>query len=624
MLAARTKSTLSWLLVDALLLAGAVSFAYQLAFDFAPRDVYIAQFQRVLIPIVAVQILLLWATGLYRRMIRYAGSTEIILIAGALTGSLLIGLLYFYWKRTMGHTESNGDFSPWQWPIPRSVLGINWLAAICLTGGARLLRRGLLLRPRGTPKGARRVLIVGTNAVAVFAARMLRQTQDARAVAFLDESGVNQGRTILGLPVVGSLPDLEAAIRGFQIGDVLIALPESGPETITRVVEKCRQNQIPVRVLPNEGELVAGRRTLGSLREVDVNEVLGREPADLKLDESMNYLRGETVLITGAGGSIGSELCRQISVLEPARLLMLGRGENSLFDLSQNLPCGGRAKPLLITNICDEAKMRHVFSKYRPTIVFHAAAHKHVHLMEAAPEEAVKNNILGTHLMTRLADEFGVKRFVLISTDKAVRPTSVMGASKRIAEQVVMARAANSQTRFVAVRFGNVLGSRGSVVPIFRRQIERGGPVTVTDAKAERYFMTVEEATALVLRAGAVGESGQLCVLDMGEPVLIEDMARNLITLAGLEPGKDIEIEHVGLRPGEKLKEEYLSAQEGLTKTSIGKIFVARLDKPDFDSLEADIELLRAAAETVNLDAIFGVLKRRIPDYTQASRDDQV
>jgi FlaA1/EpsC-like NDP-sugar epimerase len=622
----RRTRQIGLLLIDALILGAVLAVSYELIFDFEVPPRYMSQFRAVLLPIVALELLLLWAFGLYRRMMRYAGTGDIVLITGAMTITLLLGLLHFQLMRALGHVAGSADFPPWLWPIPRPVLAINWLAGIGAVGGLRLVRRLGQAWPAGGMAGANRALIVGATDVGDFAVRMLRRNPAVglRPVAILDESGALVGRTIQGLPIVGGLGDLGAVLSDWQIDEVLVALPSEQTAIINRVVEEVRRQGVAVRVLPGENELIAGRRTLGSLRQVDVAEVLGREPVDTHLEESMNYVRGETVLITGAGGSIGSELCRQIAALEPAKMLMVGRGENSLFELGLRLGPASENLRILVADIRDEPKMERLFTEHRPGVVFHAAAHKHVPLMESAPDEAVKNNILATDLLARLADAHGVKRFVLISSDKAVRPTSVMGASKRVAEQVVTDWARRSPVRFVAVRFGNVLGSRGSVVPLFRRQIEHGGPVTVTHPEAERYFMTVEEAVSLVLRAGAVGESGQLCVLDMGELVRIEDLARNLITLSGLEPGRDIEIRHTGLRPGEKIKEEYLSAQEGLQKTSVGKVLITRPDETSHEALRADIEALRQATEQGEIDEILRLLASRVPDYRRPKDPESI
>jgi FlaA1/EpsC-like NDP-sugar epimerase len=627
MLTLRTR-VIAWMVIDALILAGSLAVAYQLAFEFEPLPEYIRQFQAVLLPVIAVELALLLSFGLYRRMLRFAGLGELLIVASALTLALLAGLLYFLLQRSAGNTPADPGVPPWQWPIPRSVLGINWLLGMGAVGGVRLVRRLGQAWPTGRPSKARRALVIGATDVGDFAVRMLHRSPGVglRAVAFLDDSGAFEGRTIQGLPIAGSLPDLGEVLSDWQIDEVLIALPEAGPTKITRIVEQCRRHSVGVRVLPSQNELIAGQRALGSLRSVDVAELLGREPADLHLDDSLNYVQGEVVVITGAGGSIGSEICRQVANLEPAAMVMIGRGENSLFELSQELESRLRQRPgsrtgprhYVVADVRESSKMKQVFAEHRPGVIFHAAAHKHVPLMEAAPDEAVKNNVLATDLLAGLAHEHGTKRFVMISTDKAVRPSSVMGASKRIAEQVISAWAAKSPVRFVSVRFGNVLGSRGSVIPIFRRQIERGGPLTVTHPEAERYFMTVEEATSLVLRAGAVAESGQLCVLDMGEPVRIEDLARNLITLSGLEPGRDIEIEFTGLRPGEKLLEEYLSSREGLEKTAIGKVWVTRPEVPEPEQLARDLETLREAARRGEGAEITRILASRIPDYNPA------
>lgn len=573
----RTSRQIGWMAIDALLLAGALALAYQLRFDFETPDDYTRQFHALVIPVVAIELTLLWLLGLYRRMTQFAGAGELLITASALFIGLVIGGIYYMVEKALGRTAADPSLAPWQWPIPRPVLLTNFLAGAAAVGGARLVRRLTLAWPAGYAPNARRTLIAGATDVGDFAVRLLRRNPAVglRPVAFLDEAGALRGRTIQGLPIVGALPDLAEVVRQWKIEEVLIALPGGELEAINRVVEQCRRAGVPVRVLPGQNELIAGRRTLGALRPVDVHEVLGRERLDETLDEAMNYVRGEVVLVTGAGGSIGSELCRQIIALGPSRLVMVGRGENSLFELQQALGPDGPERRCIVANVQDEAKMAQVFGHHRPALIFHAAAHKHVPLMENDPDEAVKNNILATDLLARLADAHGAKRFVLISTDKAVRPTAVMGASKRVAEQIISAWAGRSPCRFVAVRFGNVLGSRGSVVPIFRRQIEHGGPVTVTDPAAERYFMTVREAVSLVLRAGAVAESGQLCVLDMGEPVKIVDLARDMIRLSGYSE-EEVKIVFTGLRPGEKLFEELLADGEHTLPTPHPKLRIAR------------------------------------------------
>ena len=351
--------------------------------------------------------------------------------------------------------------------------------------------------------------------------------------------------------------------------------------------------------MPGVYELVDGKVSVKQLRDIQIEDLLGREPVDLDLDQIGAYLAGQTVLVTGAGGSIGSEICRQITRFKPKAIILLGHGENSIFEIEQELKRRhpGQRTVAVIADVRDEHRIDRVFEEYKPDVVFHAAAHKHVPLMEANPEEALTNNVFGTRNVARSADSHGAKRFVMISTDKAVNPISVMGMSKRAAEMIVQSIGTTSQTKFMAVRFGNVLGSRGSVVPMFRRQIAEGGPVTVTHPDMTRYFMTILEAVQLVIQAGAMGKGGEIFVLDMGEPVKITRLAEEIIRLSGMEPGKDIEITYTGIRPGEKLFEEILTTEEVATSTKHKKIFVAKDAEPDVEALRATMREITATVD---------------------------
>jgi FlaA1/EpsC-like NDP-sugar epimerase len=364
-------------------------------------------------------------------------------------------------------------------------------------------------------------------------------------------------------------------------------------------------------------DLIEGRIEVSQIRRVEIEDLLGREPIRLILPEEKNYIRGERVLVTGAGGSIGSELCRQLATYKPECILFLGRGENSIYEIAAEFDYrfkGNRIIPI-IADVTNEVRLRKIFEEYHPSICFHTAAHKHVPLMEMYPQEAVENNVIGTLNVARLADECGMKIFVLISTDKAVNPTNVMGATKRLAEMIIFSLGECSKTTFLAVRFGNVLGSRGSVIPLFKKQIERGGPVTVTNPEVMRYFMTIPEAVSLVLQTGAMRDMGRLFVLDMGEPVKIIDLARNLITLSGFEPEKDIEIVFTGLRPGEKICEELVTEGEGIHKTETGKIFVMQTEGCDWGTLVKDIDSFRQYIRDGDIQAIRALLKRLVPTY---------
>ena len=400
------------------------------------------------------------------------------------------------------------------------------------------------------------------------------------------------------------------------VDTIIIAIPSASAKTIKDITTICLDTKCKVKTLPGLYQLVDGEVSVSKLRNVDVNDLLGRDPINTNLDDVMKYIENNVVLVTGGGGSIGSELCRQIANHNPKQLIILDIYENNAYEIEQELK---RKLPnlnlvTLIASIRDSKKMDNVFSKYRPDIVFHAAAHKHVPLMETSPNEAVKNNVIGTYKVVKAADKYGVKKFVQISTDKAVNPTNIMGATKRICEMIIQAYAKRSSTCFVAVRFGNVLGSNGSVIPLFKKQIEEGGPITLTHPDIIRYFMTIPEAVSLVLQAGANANGGEIFVLDMGEQVRIYDLAVNLIKLSGYEPHKDIEIKITGLRPGEKLYEERLMAEEGLTKTANDKISIGKPLDIDEDKLFSTIEKLYDEAYN-ETDEMKELVKELVPTY---------
>lgn len=507
-------------------------------------------------------------------------------------------------------------------PMPRSVSLISSALAFLAMGGVRLGVRLYWEEKKGRGKGGtrKRVLIVGAGEAGTMVAReMLRHPEAGLYPAgFLDDDPNKRGQTIAGVRVVGTLDDLPKAARALEVDEVLVAIPSAPGSVVRKTVDLARAVGVPYRILPGIHEILSGRVQLSQIREVRLEDLLRREPVRLNLEEIAGYLEGRVVLVTGAGGSIGSELVRQVARFHPEQVVLLGRGENSLFSLEKELEAQWpelRHK-VVVADVRDQARLRRVFQTYRPQVVFHAAAHKHVPLMELQPDEAILNNVGGTRNVVELSLEFGVERLVNISTDKAVNPTSVMGASKRVAEQVVAwgaSRAAPGQA-FVSVRFGNVLGSRGSVVPLFLEQIKRGGPVTVTHPEMRRYFMTIPEAAQLVLQAGGMGENGRVYVLDMGEPVRILDLAKDLIRLAGLEPYRDIDIVFTGVRPGEKLFEELLTAEEGTEASRHEKILVAKLGAlpKEFPRL---LEELYQAARSGDEHRIRELLRKLIPTY---------
>lgn len=506
--------------------------------------------------------------------------------------------------------------------IPRSVPLIAALVGLCGMAGIRLLVRinfentQRVMIAAGTSK---RVIVAGAgDAGSLFVKEMLRHPEQGMLpVAFLDDDFALRSKRIHGVPVVGSLDQLKTAARKYQADMVLLAMPSVAGEVIRKVVDDAKEAGLTYKVVPGLYELVGDQIQVSQIRDVNLEDLLRRPPAELDLGQISHYLKHRTILVTGAGGSIGSEVVRQIVRFYPKRIVLFGRGENSIFVLYQELL---RNWPeiefiALIGDVRDYERLRFVFEQYHPQVVFHAAAHKHVPLMEDSPCQAVLNNIFGTQNVARLCLEYRVERFVNISTDKAVNPTSVMGTTKRVAEMVVAhyAQKVSPQQAFMSVRFGNVLGSRGSVVPTFIQQIKSGGPVTVTHPDMTRYFMTIPEASRLVLQAGGLAGNGNVYVLDMGQPVKISDLAKDLILLSG---AKDVEIAYTGMRPGEKLYEELLTSSEGVTKTSHQEILVARLEKPDEVWLREKLDLLHRAAISSNHPSVRSLLREIVPEST--------
>lgn len=512
--------------------------------------------------------------------------------------------------------------------IPLGIVAIDAMLSVIMLGSFRLFARigseqsmAYINQNRNKHKNAQRVLIIGAGSAGTMMAReLLRHPENKmKPVAFLDDDPGKQKQRFLNLAVVGKLEDLEQAIRDTKADIVLTAIP-SNPEPIRKVVEVTSRMKVNHQILPRLSDLINGTVSISQIRNVDVQDLLQRDAVELNMEEIARYISGQTVLVTGSGGSIGSEIVRQVCRFRPAFLILIGRGENSIYQLQQELKRYHSNTPYeaYIADVRDEVSLRRIFKRHRPNIIFHAAAHKHVPLMESNPEQAVLNNIIGTSNLVELALEYEADRFVNISTDKAVNPTSVMGASKRVAEYVVESGAVRAKTGkvFVSVRFGNVLGSRGSVIPLFKEQIKKGGPVTVTDEQMTRYFMTIPEASQLVLQSGGMNNNGAVYVLDMGEPVRIVDLARDLIKLSGLQPDVDIPIHFTGMRPGEKLYEEILTAEEGTMHSKYEKIFMARKAGVSIDNLEYMLAELHKAADEGNETRIRECFHQIIPNYS--------
>ena len=506
---------------------------------------------------------------IYSSLWEYAGLEETFKIIGAVVFSSLCDMAI-----VVGFGKH----------LPRSYYVIRTFYLIALVGGSRFFYRLLRLRYRKRQhysiKKKKKIMLIGAGEAGGTLIQEIQNSRylDQKICCVIDDNRRKIGRYILGNRVVGDRNAIKRSVERYGIEQIIIAIPSAGSRKLRPILDICKDTDCELKILPGMYQLVNGEVNVSKLRPVNIEDLLGREEINVNIDEIMDYVSGKKILVTGGGGSIGSELCRQIAAHKPERLIIFDIYENNAYDIQQELKMKypNLKLTVLIGSIRDEERVDTVLGKYRPDIIYHAAAHKHVPLMEASPNEAIKNNVFGTLNTARAASENGCKRFILISTDKAVNPTNIMGASKRICEMIIQTLNTTCETEFVAVRFGNVLGSNGSVIPLFRKQIEEGGPVTVTDKNIIRYFMTIPEAVSLVLQAGAYAKGGEIFVLDMGEPMRIDDLARNLIKLSGLRPDEDIKIQYTGLRPGEKLYEELLMAEEGLRKTAHEKIFIGK------------------------------------------------
>ena len=543
---------------------------------------------------------------LYSRVWRYAGSSELLAIVGANFAGAICWFIFSVLVEAV---------------LPRSIYILTALVLTFFVGGTRLSLRVysyLTSKPQYIQRTQKlnKVLVIGAGDAGAMLAREIERYHSGKRkiIGFIDDDRDKQGKTMFGIRVLGSRYDIEQVVADTDANEIIIAMPSVKGKEIKEIIDVCKNTNCKLTILPGVYEIIEGTVSVNQLRPVEVEDLLGRDPVKLDTKNVSAYITGKVVLITGAGGSIGSEICRQVAKMQPKKMLLLGKGENSIYEISQELSIEYPQirKVPIIADVRDEERINGIMDYFHPHVVFHAAAHKHVPLMEYQPMEAVRNNVLGTKVVAEAASKNGVETFVMISTDKAVKPTSVMGCTKRVAEMFVQSMNSISETRFAAVRFGNVLGSRGSVIPLFKKQIAKGGPVTVTHPDMKRYFMTIPEASQLVLQAGAMAEGGEVFVLDMGEPVKIYDLARDMITLSGMIPEVDIEIKFTGLRPGEKLFEELLSAEDGTEATQHKKIFTAMIKCVDKTKL--DFQIRRLLEQTTG-DNVVEVLKETVPTY---------
>ena len=596
------------IIMDSILIAIASMLALAVRFEFGIVDEAFKQYMleyRFLF--IVSSLIIFWMFRIYHSLWEYISAKEIrnIMLASCSSGIAQMVIITMMDKR-----------------FPRSyyILYVAFIAAfLVITRAAyRCIRLCKKKWNRSRLRQLKRVMIVGAGEAGMALLREIQNSEQLnyKVCCFVDRDKNKQGKYLRGVPVVGDRYDIVKNAKTYKIDKIFIALPKLSAKELKPILDICKQTDCEIQKVAGIYQLLNGEVSVGKLSKITIEDLLGRDPVKIDLDMILGYVQERVVMVTGGSGSIGSELCRQIITKKPKKLVILDVYENSTYFLQRELM---RTQPdqdfeVVIASVRDEERMRGIFEKYHPEIIFHAAAYKHVPLMEACPNEAVKNNVLGTYNVVKLADEYGVKRFIQISTDKAVNPTNIMGASKRICEMIIQSYNKRSETEYVAVRFGNVLGSNGSVVPIFKKQIEEGGPITVTHPEIIRYFMTIPEAVSLVLMAGAYAKGGEIFILDMGEPVKIMDLAKNMIRLAGLREGEDIDIEIVGLRPGEKLYEELLMAEEGMKKTKNSRIYIGHPIQFDEDKLYSMLSQMKAEVGNQSAD-MRQMVKEIVPTY---------
>lgn len=603
----KRKRAILLMLFDTVGISLSYLLALYLRFDGRVDPIYVYNLANHMAIITIIKLSVYYFFKLYKSLWEYASIDEMIEVVGGSIVANLLSSLYM-------HFIDVG--------IPRSIYFMVPVIDMVFIGGVRFFYRVLRRLKHGVFNGVKdykRILIVGAGAAGAMVIKELRNhdTLNSWPVAIVDDDPQKRRQNINGVPVVGNRKDIKRVCKEYEIDEIIIAIPSANSKDIKDIVGECKKTKVKTKILPGLYELIDGQVSVSKIRDVEIEDLLGREEVHLNMDEICQYIKDKKVLITGGGGSIGSELCRQVARFKPKELIILDIYENNAYDIQNELLSRYDNLPMkvVIASIRDKQRMEEIFAAEGIDVVFHAAAHKHVPLMEENPTEAIKNNVFGTLNVVESAGKYGVEKFVLISTDKAVNPTNVMGATKRIAEMIVQLANTFSHTEYVAVRFGNVLGSNGSVIPLFKKQIAAGGPVTVTHPKVIRYFMTIPEACQLVLQAGAMAEGGEIFILDMGEPVRIMDLAKDLIRLSGFEPEVDIPIEITGLRPGEKLYEELLVNKKEVDTTSHHKIYIEKPLFCDYDNMKRHFNKLQEIIDYADDDAIKEILAEIVPNY---------
>lgn len=585
-------------LTDTFLLNACVYLSLIMRFDVGIVSIepqYISNYVENMLPYTIMSLLIFWLFRLYHSLWQYASIAEVYRIAEA---CIIVEVVHFLSNKIAGNM------------LPRSCYfnaAIYLIIAICASRFMYRMIRTVLNKYRNI-KTSNNVMIIGAGEATNVIMREIQNSSylaNSNIACIIDDDRRKVGKYIRGVKVIGTRDKIKEAAKLYDIDEIIFAIPSASNEVKRDILNICKETDCTLKILPGVYQMVDGEINVNSIRNVDVLDLLGRDPIEVDIESIMGYVKDKVIMVTGGGGSIGSELCRQLVSHKPKQLIIFDIYENNAYDIQQELKINYPYANVvtLIGSIRNVSRLESVFAQYKPDIVYHAAAHKHVPLMEVSPDEAVKNNVVGTWNVARMADKYGVKKFVMISTDKAVNPTNVMGATKRICEMIVQTYNEISKTDFVAVRFGNVLGSNGSVIPLFKRQIEAGGPVTVTDPNIIRYFMTIPEAVSLVLQAGAYAKGGEIFILDMGEPVKIDDLAKNLIRLSGYTLGVNMEIKYTGLRPGEKLYEELLMKEEGLQETDNKLIHIGKPIEFDKENFFDNLEKLKeeAYSETGNI-----------------------